>query len=269
MNKPSVFIGSSSEGLDFGRAIRGRLENNAEITLWEDNFFTLGSTFIETLVNSAPRFDFAILVLTADDLISSRSKESFSPRDNVIFELGLFIGTIGRTRTFIVHQADPKLKIPTDLSGVTMAKYQWPRKDGSHEGAVGAACDAIRKVIRELGFSERKTQKKLEVVEAEQLEQRENIEALSFIISHFLPKYELEHLETLNSNAPFHYNMHPGFQREIRHLWEMHFIRKKKDFYIHDMPETGNLQDFFEVTDGGKYFLKMRKQFDNKKANED
>jgi hypothetical protein len=267
MIKPSVFIGSSSEGLDFARAIRGRLDNDAEITLWEDNFFTLGSTFIETLVNSAPRFDFAILVLTADDLINSRDNESFGPRDNVIFELGLFMGTIGRARTFIVHQADTRLKIPTDLSGVTTAKYQWPRQDNSHESAVGTACDALRKVIRDLGFTERKTQKKLEVVQAEQLEQKENIEALSFVVSHFLPKYELEHLQKLNSKTPFPYDMSESFQREIRHLFEMHFTRKKKEFRLSKMPPKGDLQEYFEVTESGKYFLKLRQRFDNNASN--
>lgn len=266
MNKPSVFIGSSSEGLDFARAIRGRLENDAEITLWEDNFFAVGSTFIETLVNSVPRFDFAILVLTADDLVTSRNNESFSPRDNVIFELGLFMGTIGRARTFIVHQADARLKIPTDLSGVTMAKYHWPRQDDSYESAVGTACDSIRKVIRDLGFTERKTQKKLEVVEAEQVEQKENIEALSFIISHFLPRYELEHLQKLNTKAPFPYDMSESFQREIRHLFEMHLTRKKKEFPISKMPSSGDLQEYFEVTESGRYFLRLRERFEDQKT---
>lgn len=263
MTKPSIFIGSSSEGLDFTRAIRGRLENDAEITLWEDNFFTLSNTFIETLVNSASRFDFAILVLSGDDLISSRDNESFGPRDNVIFELGLFMGTIGRARTFIVHQANASTKIPSDLSGITMAKYQWPRQDNSHESAVGSACDAIRKAIQELGFTEHKTQRKLAIVEAEQLEQKGNIEALSFVVSNFLPKYELEHLKALKNNSPFHYTMHAGFQREIRHLWEMNFIRKKTDFYINSMPGNGNLQDYFEITEGGKYLLEMQKRFGN------
>ena len=69
MNKPSVFIGSSSEGLEFARAVRSLLAQDAEITLWNEGFFGLGSTFIETLINALPRFDFAILVLTADDLV--------------------------------------------------------------------------------------------------------------------------------------------------------------------------------------------------------
>ncbi|MEP7108024.1 MAG: TIR domain-containing protein [Ferruginibacter sp.] len=268
MKKPSLFIGSSSEGIEFARAIRGRLNNDAEITLWEDDFFRLGKTFIETLLDSAFRFDFAILVLTSDDLINSRNSENFGPRDNVIFELGLFMGILGRSRTFIVHPSDPKLKIPTDLSGVATAKYLWPREDKSQASAVGPACDTIRNIINDLGFSEGKTQKKLEGVAAEQLEQGKNIDALSFIISHFLPKFELEHLKNLEKNNDFPYQMQANFNREIRHLWELHLIRKKKEeFSITNMPQSGNLKDFFEITEGGKYLLKISDRFDNKSHN--
>jgi hypothetical protein len=165
MTKPSLFIGSSSEGLEFARAARSLLAQDAEITLWNEGFFSLGSTFIETLINALPRFDFAVLVLTADDLVNSRAVESFGPRDNVIFELGLFMGRLGRSRTFILHQSNAALKIPTDLSGVTTATYGWPREDRNYRAAVGVACDSIREVIRDLGVAEAKTAKQLEHLE--------------------------------------------------------------------------------------------------------
>ena len=47
------------------------------------------------MVYSLDRFDFAILVLTADDLVASRDVLSTAPRDNVLFELGLFMGGLG------------------------------------------------------------------------------------------------------------------------------------------------------------------------------
>ena len=64
MSTPSLFVGSSSEGLPFARAIRAKLDDDAEVTLWEDEQFTSGNTIIETLVSALPRFDFAILVLS-------------------------------------------------------------------------------------------------------------------------------------------------------------------------------------------------------------
>ena len=260
MSRPSVFIGSSTEGLEFARAIRTKLESSVEIILWEDDFFTLGSTFIESLVSSVGHFDFAILVLTGDDLISSRNQEKFAPRDNVIFELGLFMGTLGRERCFIVQ--DKNIKMPTDLAGVTTASYDWPRKDNNYAGAVGSACDAIRKRIISLGVNERKTQKKLEVVEAEQSSQKKSIDALSFLISHFVPQYEIDHLKNLLSKDKFEYQLQESFKREIRHLLDMQFIRRKPNVSFSNLPEKGNLKDYFEVTDLGKNLLRIRSEFE-------
>ena len=95
MEKPTVFVGSSTEGLEFARAARSRLESVSEVTLWEDDFFTPGKTFIESLVDSLPRFDFAVLVLTPDDLVKSRGSETFGAR-----QCGFRVGVVhGPTRT--------------------------------------------------------------------------------------------------------------------------------------------------------------------------
>jgi predicted nucleotide-binding protein len=264
MNKPSVFIGSSSEGLEFARAIRSLLNSDSEVTLWNEGFFKLGNTFIETLINSLPRFDFGVLVLTPDDLVNSKNITSLGPRDNVIFELGLFMGRLGRARTFVVHQADAAVKLPTDLAGVTTARYEWPRSGNDHEGAVGAACDSIRKAILDLGFAEGRVSKHIQIVEKEQEKQKEQIEVLSFLLGHFLPQFELEHLNHLMRNEPFMYRMHPGFEREIRHLWELHFITKTHDFKILGMPQEGDLRVFFSISDQGKMYIKFREQYETK-----
>jgi len=96
------------------------------------------------------QFDFAILVLTPDDAIQSRSTEILGPRENVIFELGLFMGKLGRDRTFILQQSGSGVKIPTDLSGVATGVYDWPRSDDNY-AAVAAASETVRESIRFLG----------------------------------------------------------------------------------------------------------------------
>lgn len=154
--RASVFVGSSSEGLEFARAVRAALDKDAEITLWSEGVFELGQTFVEALTKALPRFDFAVLVLTSDDLVHSRSTETFGPRDNVVFELGLFMGRLGRDRTFILHQSDSRMKIPSDLSGVITAQYNWPRGDKNYRAAVATACDSIRDTIRSLGAINKK-----------------------------------------------------------------------------------------------------------------
>jgi predicted nucleotide-binding protein len=154
-NTPAVFIGSSTQGLDFARAVRGLLASDAEITLWNEGFFEIGRTFIESLVNNVERFDFAILVMTPDDLRIKDGQEELQPRDNVVFELGLFMGRLGRARTFVVQQRRADLRLPTDLSGVTTAQ---------------------------LGLSEFKTQQQFRAVEKRQALQESEINALVFAL---------------------------------------------------------------------------------------
>jgi CRP/FNR family transcriptional regulator, cyclic AMP receptor protein len=45
------------------------------------------------------------------------------PRDNLILELGLFIGAIGRQRAIMIYPKRPKVKLPTDSLGVTPISY--------------------------------------------------------------------------------------------------------------------------------------------------
>jgi len=90
--RPSIFIGSSSEGLEVARSLRTQLNNDAEVTLWNEGVFTLSQGYLEALANALPRFDFAVLVFSADDQVESRGVTQIAPRDNVMFELGLFMG---------------------------------------------------------------------------------------------------------------------------------------------------------------------------------
>jgi predicted nucleotide-binding protein len=101
---PSAFIGSSTEGLDVAREVELQLQGDAITTIWKDGVFGLGSGTLESLMKVLEQFDFAVMILSPDDLIESRSQSYASPRDNVLFELGLFMGKIGRSRVFIVHE---------------------------------------------------------------------------------------------------------------------------------------------------------------------
>ena len=130
MSGPSVFIGSSTEGLPFAGAIRSQLDIDAEPTLWSEASYSPGLTIIEWLVGAITRFDFAVLVMTPDDRTEKRGDERMGPRDNVLFELGLFMGRLGRERTFIVQPANyvaPGMSLPSDLLGILSLKYSWPR----------------------------------------------------------------------------------------------------------------------------------------------
>ena len=97
------------------------------------------------------RFDFAVLVLTADDLTTSRGTERAAARDNVLFELGLFIGSLSRDRTFMVYDRTNPPALPSDLAGITAATFA-PHTSGNLEAALGAPCAKIRSAVERLGI---------------------------------------------------------------------------------------------------------------------
>lgn len=164
MSKPVVFVGSSSEGKEIAHAIVDNLYEDAEMVPWfESDIFRIGQNTLESLVNAADTFDYAILVFTADDAVESRGIPFLSPRDNVLFELGLFMGKLGRTRTFIVYNPDEGLKIPSDLAGVTHAIYR-NFTVGPLKAALSSACNQIRSAIKEQGSLEREEESALRLL---------------------------------------------------------------------------------------------------------
>jgi CRP/FNR family cyclic AMP-dependent transcriptional regulator len=147
--QPVVFIGSSSESLPVAKCVKATLQSPAvTIRLWKDRGVFLPSvTTIEGLAAVAGGSDFAVLVLGADDFITSRGKTKLAPRDNVILELGWFMGAIGRERTYVVKPQKSDLKLPSDLLGLTMLSYDLGRPLRT---ATRTACHAIADCIRRL-----------------------------------------------------------------------------------------------------------------------
>ncbi len=150
-----MFIGSSTEGLKIAKTIQLLLDKVCEVTIWSQGVFGLSKGYLEELVSSIEKFDFAILVLTPDDMTISREAESDSPRDNVIFELGLFVGGIGRNRTYVVYDRTKKIKIPSDLAGISMATFEL-YSNGNLEASLGACCTRIENEIEKNGIRENK-----------------------------------------------------------------------------------------------------------------
>jgi Predicted nucleotide-binding protein containing TIR-like domain len=166
MQKASVFIGSSSQGLDAARAIEYNLQADAEITVWQSGVFMLGKSYLESLEAALSRFDFALLVVTPDDMLFSGDGSRLAPRDNVIFELGLFMGRLGRNRTFAICSDSERLKLPTDFSGIVVEKFQADRTDRNLRAATSPACTLVREAIRQLGPTESKSLSNLQAATA-------------------------------------------------------------------------------------------------------
>ena len=163
--RPSVFVGSSSEGLRIAQAIQVVLDPVCEVEIWSQGVFGLTQGTLESLVLALERFDFAVLVLTADDLTISRGTEQPVARDNVLFELGMFVGGLSRDRTFMLYDRTHPPALPTDLAGVTAATFE-PHSSGNLQAALGAACTRIQTAIERLGVREsQKVQRLAEATE--------------------------------------------------------------------------------------------------------
>ncbi|WP_437589341.1 TIR domain-containing protein [Sorangium sp. So ce1000] len=145
-SRPRIFIGSSVEGLRVAEHIQLGLDYDADCTVWSQGVFGLSGGTLESLCAAIREFDFAVLVLTPDDLVQKRSQAMNSPRDNVLFELGLFMGALGRERTFIVYCRDEPIGLPSDLAGVTAATFA-RRADGNLQAALGSVCTLIRNAV--------------------------------------------------------------------------------------------------------------------------
>jgi tetratricopeptide (TPR) repeat protein len=145
--KPKVFIGSSVEGLNIAYAIQQNLTHCAEPTVWDQGIFELSKTTIENLIQAVERSDFGIFVFSPDDETLIRGKAYNTVRDNVMFEMGLFLGKLSREKVFFIIPEGIDLHLPTDLLGMNAGFYNPNREDKSMQAATGPVCNQIRQVI--------------------------------------------------------------------------------------------------------------------------
>jgi hypothetical protein len=127
MDKPRIFLGSSATQEKLLQALTRGLEDVAHVDPWTTSF-TPGTTALDRLLELTHEVDFAAFVFARDDWTTTSPPASpstgsgqASPRDNVVFEAGLFGGALGMGRTFILHASGAKL--PTDLLGLTSIRY--------------------------------------------------------------------------------------------------------------------------------------------------
>jgi uncharacterized protein YprB with RNaseH-like and TPR domain len=59
------------------------------------------------------------------------------------------------------------MKLPSDLAGVTVARFSEDRIDKNLVAALGPACNEVRQIIRELGVAEVRTSQRFQAVTAE------------------------------------------------------------------------------------------------------
>lgn len=121
MTKPRIFLGSSGQQAALLEELTAGLADVADVEPWT-TVFNPGTSTLDRLVELTHEVDFAAFIFAQDDWTShGEAPGQASPRDNVVFEAGLFGGVIGMRRTFILHATGAKL--PTDLLGLTCVRY--------------------------------------------------------------------------------------------------------------------------------------------------
>ena len=150
MNKPRIFLGSSGKQEKLLQALTRGLEDVADVEPWTTSL-NPGATTLERLVELAHEVDFAAFVFAQDDWTTDSPQPSSptesgqaSPRDNVVFEAGLFGGALGMSRTFILHAKGSKL--PSDLLGLISVRYE-----GTTPAEMRVVNQKLRKAIEDAG----------------------------------------------------------------------------------------------------------------------
>lgn len=146
MERPRIFLGSSAKQAKVVQALTRRLADVARVEPWTTTF-NPGSTTLDRLFELAHEVDFAALLFAQDDWTATASSDAgqAAPRDNVVFEAGLFGGVLGMRRTFIVHARGAKL--PTDLLGLTSVRYD----DAGKAAELKRMCEKLRGAIEAEG----------------------------------------------------------------------------------------------------------------------
>ncbi len=146
-----VFVISSAEALPIARAVQESfLRDPFSVTVWTDGVFRASQYPVESLERQLDISDFAVAIAHPDDLVMIRDSVRATPRDNVLFELGLFVGRLGRHRSFLLEPLEEGVQLPSDLTGITTIPYKTgPEKESLM--LVAPACNQLRRLFKDIG----------------------------------------------------------------------------------------------------------------------
>jgi predicted nucleotide-binding protein with TIR-like domain len=147
--KPTLFIGSSRKRLPIANALKETLTDCADVTVWNKApEFALGESILDGLIKVAQLYDFALLIFGQDDPAMMDGKTVSTVRDNVIFELGLFMGNMGNERAFwLSPRGDKSPSVSSDLEGIVHLRFDEP--DLADAPAIIASLQETRDKIHE------------------------------------------------------------------------------------------------------------------------
>jgi predicted nucleotide-binding protein len=149
--KPTILVSSSEATHYLLRFLQEELSHDANVVTWADSPFSLAQPPLAHFSRSATAADFVVIIADLADAVVQRGAVEARPRDNVIFELGFFIGRLGSDRVLIVDTASEhqRLSIPTDLAGLTVLRVSSARL-GQPRVLAKTIADEVRRRTRHL-----------------------------------------------------------------------------------------------------------------------
>lgn len=122
--KPQIFIGSSGNGINTAKVVQSELAVFGDSYLWsESSLWEPNESTFDNLLRMSGYFDFGVFVATADDLtLTSKGEYNFEARDNVILEMALFVGALGKRKSFLL--VEEGVDKPSDFNGIFMPEFK-------------------------------------------------------------------------------------------------------------------------------------------------
>lgn len=150
-DKIRVFVISSAEAVGVAHLLQSMFAHDKFLTVpWNQGVFKVANYTLDDIERELDQCDFAVAIAHGDDVTYARGTEWPAPRDNVVFELGLFMGRLGRKRAILMEPRGEGIKLPSDMAGVTTIPYVYDEKSDT-EAKFGSAATALRKHIMSLG----------------------------------------------------------------------------------------------------------------------
>ena len=151
--KPTLFIGSSTERLPIAQGLKQILTDCADVTVWnEAPEFGIGESVLNGLIKVGELYDFALLVFGQDDSTMMGGVRTSTVRDNVLFELGLFMGHMGRDRAFWLSPKGPKApQVSSDLDGILHLKFDEPEMTDA-TSILGSLAETREKINQQISL---------------------------------------------------------------------------------------------------------------------
>lgn len=149
MSKPKIFIASSGKNIAIAKAFKEQLKKCAQVSVWDEEFNQSNNeSYLDTLIQLKDEFEYAIFIWANDDILLNDEDSIYAPRDNVVFESGLFMGALGASKVFIAYDDTIPIKKPSDFLGINLIRFNGQLLKKNKIAAVKDACSMIQYHIK-------------------------------------------------------------------------------------------------------------------------